>query len=283
MYRSTVGMTSADQACYNQVFPETPDEMEWLGTGDGAWWRGAQNEVLEEQGPADVTETGVDLSKDSAWVPLADGNGQYHVSTAGTPWRSPGIGDPWHGALPPDTYTCGWVNRRPPPYDGPWELAIGALVPDGAFLDRCNEAVSLHQFAGSWLVIAVGAMDCGPCQSMAADEPGFIADNAGKVEVVTLLTHLLSHPSEATERVDIDAWADSFGLESPVLRDRAWGSTLVDGFFPNSSPFPATIVVGPDGRVRDLWLGYNADSGDDLVDLSWGRVTKLIAAESADR
>ena len=38
----------------------------------------------------------------------------------------------------------------------------------------CLENLRLHDFSGRWLVIDVSAMDCPPCQDMAAGERAFI-------------------------------------------------------------------------------------------------------------
>lgn len=284
VYRATVGMTEASQACYEHAFGVPPEPVEWLGFGpaleetDGEsvdgdlWYRGGENMLLTARGGAVMGDGRVTVEYTADRVPLdvvtgtGSDPGSYQLEISGEATLFAGSGDPWHGLLPPGTYTCGWVDRSPPAYDGPWVLEEDRLVPDGAFLDRCDEALRLHDLVGTWLVIDVTAKDCGPCQTMALESEAFLASMDQPVSIVTVLTTSLANPFLTTRRSDIDAWADAFDLAHPVVRDRGWGFWLGYERFGTRFNYPMTIVVGPDGRVRDMWIGY----------LGWDRVRAVI-------
>ncbi len=257
VWRATVGMPESEQDCYEQLSGGPPAALEWLGVGDGTWWRAGENIPLDQG--SEIVDDGDTFAVDylGEWVPFADSDGpSYQLSIVGTATRGTGEGDALHGFQTPDTYTCGWPSRHAPPFDGPWELQRGAIVPDGVFLDRCDEPVRLHDFAGQWVVIDIAAMDCGPCQQMAAEHKPFQDMIGPNVQVITLLVPSLQAPFEPTTRADIDAWAENFGLDTPVLRDRGWGVALGYERFGDAFGFPTTVVVGPDGRIRDQWVGY---------------------------
>ncbi len=279
IYRSTVGMSEEGEACYSDAFGAPPDPVEWLGFGEDAdgndlWYRGSENSLLAARGVASIIGDRATVSYASEWADVetvsgesAD-RGQYKLDIDGEATLGQGAGDPWHGLLPPESYTCGWADRSPPAYDGPWILEDGRLLPDGAFLDRCDEALRLHDLVGTWLVVNVTAMDCAECQTMALETGAFLETATQPVSVVTLLTKSLASPFLATRRSDIDAWADAFDLSSPVVRDRGWGFWLGYERFDSRFNYPMTVVVGPDGRVRDMWIGY----------LGWDRVRAVIDA-----
>lgn len=273
-WRATVAMTPDDQACYAQISEVPPEPVEWLGLGDEQWWRGNENTLLAAVGPFEQDDDALTVSYDLEWKPLqADGSstadaGSYQLSMTGDATLGTGRGDPWHGYRPPETYTCGWPDRDPPAFDGPWVLERGRLLPDGAFLDRCDEALRLHDLVGSWIVVDIAAKDCGPCQTMALDAPAFLETVDEPLIVVTLLTKSLVAQLEPTDRSDIDAWADAFDVSMPVVRDRGWGYWIGLASFGSAAAWPTTIVVGPDGRVRDMWVGY----------YGWERVRQVIDA-----
>jgi len=258
LWRATVGMPDDELDCYAQLSDgEDPDALEWLGTGNDAWWRGPENWLLAQG--SEIDDDGETFTVDyvGEWQPFAEEDGpSYRLLITGGATRGTADGDPLHGYTPPDTYTCGWPSRHAPPYEGPYTLEVGELVPDGVFLDRCDEAVRLHDFAGQWLVIDVAAMDCGPCQQMAAEARPYLALAGPNVQVITLLVPSLQDPFAPTTRADIDDWATTFGVETPVLRDRGWGFWMSYAAFGDDFGFPATIIVGPDGRIRDQWVGY---------------------------
>jgi len=121
--------------------------------------------------------------------------------------------------------------------------------------------VRLHDFAGQYLVVDISAMDCPPCQSMAAAEPAFVADMAAEgieVEVVTLLAPSLSDILGVITADELQDWTDSFSLTSPVLGDRGWGLYVIgDAVGEASFGYPSWAVVTPELEVIELGVGFS--------------------------
>ena len=189
IFRADVTMTSGEQDCYSQVSANPPAEEEWIGWANGTWMRGAGLQ-LSEQGT--VTIDGV-LVTNANQVTMLDApvGGMMGFDVAGALTLGAQEGDVGAGySAAADSYACGWPKADPPAYTGDYTLAVGQTMPDGLFTDACGEVVRLHDFAGSYLVVDMSAIDCPPCQQMASLEEQFVADMAGlsiDVHVVTML------------------------------------------------------------------------------------------------
>jgi hypothetical protein len=261
-YPATVSMSAEDQACYGQIDPEPYSPAEILGWAGDAWYRGfAVNYLLVEQGTAVVTPTSVSTSNASDWADLGEpGEGQYALRIDGTLARTRVPGDLVHGFTAPDSYACGWPKADLPAYTGNYDLHVGKLLPDGVFRDRCADPVRLWDLTGTWLVIEVSAMDCGPCQDAADGEAAFLAqqDAAGvPTTVVTMLSPSLGAPNEEPTIDDLQAWSSVFHEDgSPVLADRGWGLWLGIGALADRFAYPTFIVVDPDRKVVATLVGF---------------------------
>jgi hypothetical protein len=84
------------------------------------------------------------------------------------------------------------------------------------------------------------------------------------VEVITLMAPSLSDTLGVTPLEDLQAWADTYGIEGPVLADRGYGYWPV-GLFAEASlggfGYPTWLIVAPDLTVIDGGVGYSSWSG----------------------
>lgn len=131
---------------------------------------------------------------------------------------------------------------------------VGDIAEGFELLDQFGETVSLHDFCDQTVVMVSSAMWCGPCQDEAPELQGWYEDFQDEgLMIITLLGEDMfgNAPSEA-ELLD---WADSFGLEHPVLSDGNWGVTgrYLQGF---SFGIPTFHVIGPGAEVlaTDTWV-----------------------------
>jgi hypothetical protein len=268
-------MSVEDQACYAQLDADPYSRAEILGWDAEAWYRAfGVNYLLLEQGTAVVTSTSVTTSNATDWADLGEpGAGQYALQIDGTLERTQVPGDLLHGFDPPDSYACGWPKADLEPYTGNYGLHVGKLVPDGVFRDRCYEPVRLWDLTGTWLVIEISAMDCGPCQSAADGEAAFLADQAAAgipTVAVTMLAPSLAAPNEEATVDDLDSWSSAFHLDdSPVLADRGWGLWLGVGALGDAFAYPTFIVVDPDRKVVATQVGFG----------SWDAIGAKIAGQ----
>ena len=252
--------------CYESLGTgTTPSGVEYLGVGaDGSFRRAPMvNYPMVEQGTATLegdvfTIHNEDVPDDQSYVLTVDGTLERLRTDA----------DPLEGWTPPESYACGWPKSDLPPYDGPWTIVDDAL-PDGWFLDACNEPVRLHDFAGSYLVIDIAATDCGPCQQMATAAPAFEEDMAArglKVYGITLLAPSLDAILDDTSTETLADWTEYFGLSGPVLGDRGWGYNVLGSYVGiETFAYPTWAVVTPDLQVISVGTGYGDGLWDDIA------------------
>ena len=245
--------------CYDLIADNPPEPVEWVGTGEGRWFRtSGLHYRLTEQGAASWDGEALSTSYLSEDYDLPEG-GSFTLGVQGALGQGVDVADPFHGWRAPGAYTCGWPKANPPSFDGAYRFEVGRTLPDGVFGDRCGEPVRLHDFRGRYLVLAVSALDCPPCQDMAASEPDFLRDLRARgveVEVITLLAPSLSAPLDETGIEVLNSWIQGFDLTSPVLADRGYGywmgvDALGDGF-----GYPMILTVSPDLKVMDLRSGF---------------------------
>lgn len=258
MYLADVQVTAGLDDCYSQVTSSMPAKKEWIGYGNGVYYRGVGG-PMSEQGTAgvDPAKVAVANSVDAVEAPVG---GTLSFAIAGEFATGLVDGDPMNGFVPPETYACGWPKANPPEYVGDYLLKKGATVPDGLFRDKCGETVRLHDFKGAYFIVDMSAMDCPPCQAMASEEEQFVQDMAAQgitVYIVTLLCPSLSNVIGETTQTMINNWTNNFDLTSPVLGDRGWGLSIFEpAIGVDQIGYPSWAIVNPDLIVLDFTTGY---------------------------
>ena len=263
MFLLDVDLSRGLADCYEQIAtsPAPQERLGWTASGD--FRRGtAPSYFLNEQGTVTWNGTSFTTSNTSE-VELTDG-GTFTFDINGSFELSEGLGDPMHGMTPPTSYACGWQKADPPAYEGDYTLAVGQILPDGYFLDQCNESVRLHDFKDTYIVIDISAVNCPPCRSMAETEPEFAADMEEQeipVSVLTLMAPSLSEVLSPTPLETLVEWVDTYGLNSPVMSDRGWGYWLAGAALGDSISYPTWIVIAPDLSVLEMGTGFSSWDG----------------------
>ena len=279
MVQANVTMDVGLDDCYAAITNGgTPATVETLGWNATTWLRSSSaNYRLTGQGTPVADGNTITWSNDTPYTfNDADGttwNATFHITGEAT--LSEVTADPMRGIWTPDAYECGWPKADPPPWEGDYTLAIGDVLPDGAFRDVCNDPVRLHDLFGEWLVIDVAAMDCGPCQAMAEGEPAAVASLAQEgidLRTVTFLAPALNDSLATASRQNLYDWNLAFDLHDPVLADRGYGTWVIGAAaqdaFGEDFGYPTWIVVSPQGEVVGGHVGFG----------SWDDVAAIIRA-----
>ncbi|MBW2522790.1 MAG: hypothetical protein JRI23_01380 [Deltaproteobacteria bacterium] len=258
MFRTTVQMTAGQVGCFDQVSDTDPFPDEWIGWGNGVWWRGYG-------GPASDQGTATPASSTVGWtnnVPDLEatviGSGQMTFDVSGSFTLAIEDGDPMHGWNAAASYSCVWPKSSPPTYTGDYSVKPGGVLPDGLFRDVCGDVVRLHDFAGSYLLVVMSAVDCPACQGMAAAEASFLTNLSNQgidAHVITLLAPALDDPIGDTTPQQLQAWTSTYG-DSPVLADRAWGVSMFLALYPDTLSYPSWVLAAPDLEVLDYESGF---------------------------
>jgi hypothetical protein len=260
IFRATVTMPVGLNDCYTQVSEYEPEEEEWVGYGNGTWYRSygigasGQGTAAVAAGAVTYTNEVKDLAADVIGV------GKMEFSVAGTFTTGQEDGDPHHGWVAPATYACTWDKADPPAYAGPYTLEMGATLPDGVFRDACDEPYRIHDAKGAYILLIMSAMNCSICRSMATDEPGFIEDmKAAGIDVrtITLMAPSLEDPFGDTSKAQLEFWRDNYSITTPILADRGLGASLFLPIYEDQTGYPSWVVADPDLKV--LRYGTNND------------------------
>ena len=96
------------RACYQTIAEGDPEPEEWLGWGDGVFYRSSRpNYGLSDQGTVRIDEDGVRPSNETEWYSLDDG-AEFRLLVEGDLGFVEGVGDPMWGYAPPESSSCGW-------------------------------------------------------------------------------------------------------------------------------------------------------------------------------
>jgi len=264
IFKADAELTSG-QECFD-IFNTYDVEQQWIGwSADEGFNAPLKHYALFEDGEA--TDDGAghvstlytydDPDGESGFTYQIVGEYAYEVDASVDPWGA-------YEPLPAEADTeCGWPRSGAPAYEGNQLMRKGKVLPDAYLLDTCGDALRIHDFAGHYTVIMGKAYDCPPCQDMAEDEPGFIADMqaAGiEVETLTLMSPALSDPLGTTRNLELDNWVSSFDLTSPVVADRGYAYWVMNEANGDRSGFPYWVLVDPEMKVIDFGSGYGGST-----------------------
>jgi hypothetical protein len=174
-------------------------------------------------------------------------------------------------------YGCGWECNDPGDLGGAYPLAPGAVLPNFRLDDQCGEAVDIHDFYGSYVVLDAAQSDCGPCLTMAEEAEAFrdkMTAEGIPVRLIPLLGNGLGDVAGTPSDTVHQAWVDRFNPADPVLADRGWGYAALSQYLPEHSgtdiAFPAWIVIGPDMTVIEGAVGFSSwDTIEAIIEADW--------------
>lgn len=135
-------------------------------------------------------------------------------------------------------------------------ISKGDYLPEFSLQMMHGGAVSSKEFAGKWLILNVWATWCGPCR------------------------HELPSLQRLSDRLDAKQWrvvglaleTDGHAVREYLAEKRIVyenyldAGTRIDKAVLGVPVLPATYVIGPDGRVRDVVLGDRVWDSDDMMD-----------------
>ena len=280
-------MTEGFSDCYEPIFGGTETRTEtWGMTGLDVHRRSGSQTVL----PDDPLTTLERASGDASEVPLSwdseytvnddDGNpaGVMALSASGSvSWYTDSgtqLEEPFGPRVAP--YGCGWECNDPGDLGGEYPLAPGEVLPNFRLDDQCGEAVDIHDFYGSYIVLDSAQSDCGPCLAMAEEAEAFKNDMTAAgipVRLIPLLGNGLGDVTGTPSDAVFDAWIDRFNPHDPVLADRGWGYAALSRYLPEHAgtdiAWPAWVVIGPDMTVIEGAVGFS----------SWSTIESIIRAD----
>ena len=145
--------------------------------------------------------------------------------------------------------------------------AVGRVVGDLPLVSLVEPARPAPTFTGKVTLLNFWGTWCPPCRrelpGMAriagrlADEPAFqlvaVSCGGGGADDITELTETtLAYLAE--QRVELDPWGDPDGRARLIFAESF-------GF----GAYPTTYLVGPDARVRAVWIGYRSRDEADMA------------------
>ncbi len=152
----------------------------------------------------------------------------------GAPWEAPV--NSWGVSPPPDGLEAEGFEE-------------GQVVPEFRLPDQNNEEVSLWQFYGQVVVLDVSTMWCAPCRQLAQTAQAMADEFKDQGFFYTTV-----FPEDADgdaddpvvpDQEDLNAWADYYGIQEPLITDGAGYSSLVVG-----ESYPVIVVI--DREMRSL-------------------------------
>ena len=130
-------------------------------------------------------------------------------------------------------------------------LSNGSVAPNLTLTDQYGNTVKLHQFYGYVVVIAMGAVWCGPCQQAASSSQDLWDQH--REDGVIFLELLLEGQAQGSNPSsnDLNNWANNFSLEYPVTKGSPQTSI---------SSYPTFAFIGRDMVVDSKQVGFPGDS-----------------------
>ena len=145
-------------------------------------------------------------------------------------------------------------------------LAAGDLAPDFTLEDLDGRRVTLSELRGSMVVLDFWATWCGPCRIGLPKLQEF--DTWARAEglpVQVLPVNIAERVRTADARKQrVGSFWRGKGYTMPTLMN--YDDSVAATY--NVGPIPHTVVIGPDGRIVQVQVGYNANAVNHLRKLA---------------
>jgi peroxiredoxin len=134
----------------------------------------------------------------------------------------------------------------------------GDLVEDFALTDQSGATVHISDYCGQVIYIPMGAMWCPACKADAEEIPGLVAQY-GSEGLVVLNVMAETARGDAPGTADLQTWADTYGIVTPVLSDPGWG--VWKRYWPEGET-PHELLIDRDGRIVNNSYVWSDQIGD---------------------
>ena len=156
----------------------------------------------------------------------------------GGPVSDGGTSIPDAGARPPiGRAACGTA----PPTN-----KVGGPVGQFIAQDHNGNTVALSDYCGKAVYLDLGAMWCVPCQQAAAKLEAKYQKYKDR-GFVTLSLLIQNTARKVPTQADLQAWAKTYGLTTPVLNDGS--KTVYNQVWPGAGAIPQMALIKPDGTL----------------------------------
>ncbi|HUX07799.1 MAG TPA: TlpA disulfide reductase family protein [Acidobacteriota bacterium] len=140
-------------------------------------------------------------------------------------------------------------------YAGPFGTQVGDRAVDFTLMDQNGNAVSLHDYWGSVILVDFSPQWCPYCRLESADAEQLYQTykNAGFIILTVLIA---DYNNNQISQAGCRAWADTYGLTFPVLADvdrSAWNIYNDIGYV------PLNIIIDRKMVIRHKFVGYDKE------------------------
>lgn len=164
-----------------------------------------------------------------------------------------GSGDTDTPEAEPELYAGGWAKGDCDDITATG-YEPGQVAPDFALMDQHGEMVHLHDFCDRTVLLQIGAFWCGPCMEEAQHLEELYQEHKDQgLFPMTVSAYGMSGDTAVLE--DLQDWAQTYGLTTPVLADPGFDATI--DYMAQGNGLPHRVLIDPGLVVR--FIGVYSD------------------------